>query len=528
MLRSSRELSNRVEIDVHSHPNRFRRATWWLALWAGVGSLLWLSWQTVLGEHQIYQAGPVSLPHRLIENDCAKCHTTWTPLKRLNPFRKSDNGQRDESHSIDSTKCETCHRVAEHHANQVPAHHKVSCAACHQEHEGPEMLTRPSDRHCVACHRDLKSHGGQGAFANKVTGFDELGGHPDFLLTKLLNGEVDSPPSPSAEGTEKPEEHAVVRTVEKFQPPDVGAVPRWQDRGRIRFNHAKHLHAKYENGDIVEGLIDENRKLIDLSHRCEVCHETDHERRFLKPIKYDPHCRKCHPLLFDQEQFPGKAVPHETPDIVRGFLTELYTLRAVRGEPEAGSGKREADDMPARPIPGHRDSQRLTKAQAQDVGNAVAKAEAMAQQHRHTQFGYEAAGGCRYCHEVEPVAAKIETSLAVWRIVKTNIPERWLIHSEFHHEAHRLLGCTACHADVLQSKSTGDVLIPSIVVCRACHSENPAQWVDGLPAEKVRNEDHSLKRLLSKSMHGARSDCVECHRYHDPTKENLNGRLGEK
>src|SRR5262245_35315788 len=115
MARSSRELSSRVEIGVHARPNRFRRATWWLALWAGVAALLWVSWQHVQGENAIYQAGPVTTPHRLIENNCAMCHTTWTPLQRLTSFD-------DYLHSIDNKKCETCHRVAEHHANQVPPH----------------------------------------------------------------------------------------------------------------------------------------------------------------------------------------------------------------------------------------------------------------------------------------------------------------------------------------------------------------------------------------------------------------------
>src|SRR5438093_27840 len=130
MLRSSRELSRRLEIGGHTHPNRFRRAAWWLALWTGIGSLLWVSWQHVRGEHSIYQAGPVTMPHRLIENDCSRCHTTWTPLQRLIGFSQLADDARDNGHSIDSAKCESCHRVLAHHDNQTPAHHKISCAAC--------------------------------------------------------------------------------------------------------------------------------------------------------------------------------------------------------------------------------------------------------------------------------------------------------------------------------------------------------------------------------------------------------------
>jgi hypothetical protein len=558
MSRSSRELSNRVEIGVQAHPNRFRRATWWLALWAGVGTLLWLSWQTVLGEHLLYQAGPVSLPHRLIENDCAMCHTTWAPLKRLISFGDVEDDIRDGGHSIDSTKCETCHRVAEHHANQTPAHKDISCAACHQEHEGEEMLTRPSNRHCTACHVDLKTIHGQDVrasetFDRRVTRFDSRDGHPDFALHRLAKSD--------AESGEVGDKHLARKVLEHFLRPGEQAA-RWQDRGRVRFNHAAHLKHEYDaSGHLVFGLIGKDRKFTDLSRSCEKCHEPDHERRFMQPISYDRHCQECHPLLFDNDRFPGQSVPHRSPDIVRGFLTEIYTLRALAngGRQAPGGSEREADAggeakknardelnvpgglrppfaEPRRVIPGHRDFQKLNKPQATDVRNAVAQAEELALQHRHRLFGYEAAGGCRYCHQVEldavmsPADVQTPHTLSNWRIVPPNIPERWLVHSDFHHEPHRLLSCTTCHADIGQSKSTGDVNLPSIEVCRTCHSSDPSAraWLfsssplaEGTPPRTDRQQ--SLQKLLSRANQGARTDCVECHRYHDPAKEKLNG-----
>ncbi len=518
MLRSSRELSSRVEIGVHTHPNRFRRATWWLALWAGVGSLLWVSLKYVRGENSIYQAGPVTTPHRLIENNCAACHSTWTPLQRLVSLS-------DDRHSIENSKCETCHRVAAHHDNQIPAHRDISCAACHQEHEGSEMLYRPSNRHCIACHTDLKTNRGPTeTFAKHVMQFDEPGGHPDFALHRLATREAD--------GGDISGKHLARKVLEHFLRPGEPSA-RWQDRGRVRFNHAVHLKAEYDaSGQQIYGLIGKDRKFTDLSRSCEVCHEPDYERRFMQPVRYDRHCRECHPLLFDNDRYPGQSVPHESPDIVRGFLTEVYTLRILRGNAPLPKA---ADEqvMEQRPIPGHRDFGRLNKDQAKTLLDDIGQAETSAQQHRHSLFGYEASGGCRYCHQVEPVAAQAPASFADWRVVAPNIPQRWLLNGEFDHEPHRLLNCTACHSEVGTSKSTGDVLIPSIAVCRACHSEHPSDWADGLVASKsaavsakAGAEEHSLKELLSKSKHGARSDCVECHRYHDPAQEKLNGHFG--
>lgn len=531
MLRSSRELSSRVDINVHQQPNRLRRAAWWLALWSGVASFLWLMLQHSQGENQIYQAGDVTTPHRLIENECWRCHTTWTPLQRLVSFS-------DDPHSIDNQKCETCHRVAEHHANQVPAHKDISCAACHQEHEGADMLKSPSSRHCIACHSDLKTtHGASEVFAKQVTRFDQLDGHPEFRLKTLTKGPADAAP-PHAK-------HGATRAIENFQRPGERA-PRWQDRGRIRFNHAAHLKAEYDaDGKLIYGLIGKDRKFTDLSRSCEVCHEPDHEGRFLQTISFERHCRECHPLLFDHERFPGQSVPHETPDIVRGFLTETYTLKALTPNQTAAStdpfssrergaeGRVRADgssDSPPRPLPGHRDFQRLSKDQAKTVLDDVTKSEQIAQQHRHSLFGYEATGGCRYCHEVEAVESRSTTSLADWKIVPPNIPSRWLVHSQFHHAPHRLLSCSACHTEVAHSKSTGDVLIPSIDICRACHATRPADWIEGIKSEAAIRAGspkspptESLEELLSSVNRGARTSCIECHFYHDPSKDKRNG-----
>ncbi|RMG46152.1 MAG: hypothetical protein D6723_17355 [Acidobacteria bacterium] len=78
------------------------------------------------------------------------------------------------------------------------------------------------------------------------------------------------------------------------------------------------------------------------------------------------------------------------------------------------------------------------------------------------------------------------------------IPDRWFVHSVFDHRAHRALACVACHAGVSESRRTADVLLPGIQSCRACHSG------DG----------------------GARTSCVECHEYHQWTRErDLDGPL---
>jgi hypothetical protein len=96
---------------------------------------------------------------------------------------------------------------------------------------------------------------------------------------------------------------------------------------------------------------------------------------------------------------------------------------------------------------------------------------------------FQGAGGCRYCHT-------IVSSESGWQVTNPSIPNRWLRHSRFHHDSHRMLSCTECHT-ATTSTQTSDVLIPRIESCRRCHGPK----------------------------NGARSDCVECHQYHDKSRE---------
>ena len=65
--------------------------------------------------------------------------------------------------------------------------------------------------------------------------------------------------------------------------------------------------------------------------------------------------------------------------------------------------------------------------------------------------------------------------------------DRWFPHARFDHHAHRMMKCADCH-DAERSTQSSDVLIPTIDKCKKCHNATAGK---------------------------ARSDCVECHGYHD-------------
>ncbi len=481
--RTSRELAERVEIEFHRRPNQLRHVAWWTSLLAGFVSAVSLAFAFAHGDYRIFDAGPLSTPHKMFENDCAKCHKNWAPLRRLVNL---DNN----IHSVDNKLCTTCHDGPVHHNNQIPAHHNISCAFCHREHHGDQDLTRMSNLHCILCHSDLKTtHGPSKTFARTIDLFDSEGGHPEFAVHRLW--------ATDSEQTTLGESHAAQSVMSYFQRQGE-TTARWQDRARIRFNHAAHLKEERKNGKLVYGLVGQDVQFTDLSRSCQTCHLLDAERRYILPINYEQHCAECHPLFFDNQNFPGKEVPHHEPELVRGFLTDLYTLQTLDGRKPIFQAQPEI----VRRIPGRQFRQELTAEEAQSVKARVQAAERVARTHSHTLFGYEAEGGCRYCHTVkQPLGTKN------WHIEPPNIPVRWMSHSRFRHDSHRFMSCTSCHTGVVNSKSTGEVLLPSIKVCLQCHTSKPSTEM----------------ATAWGSITGARTECVECHTYHDRSGEHFGG-----
>jgi hypothetical protein len=98
---------------------------------------------------------------------------------------------------------------------------------------------------------------------------------------------------------------------------------------------------------------------------------------------------------------------------------------------------------------------------------------------------FQGPGGCQFCHQVQP--AKGPGGLP--QIAGAEITDRWLKKSFFSHarHRHREWKCERCHARAPVSDRTSDVLLPRMTSCQECHTPTI----------------------------GARSDCAECHRYHN-------------
>jgi hypothetical protein len=412
--RTSKTISERVDIGFHRRGNWLRRGRWWASLAALGVALLVPAWAAIDRNERIYEAGPLSTAHQLIANDCAKCHTdSWRPALRVVQLD-------DRLRSTPDKACTVCHAGPPHHQDQLAA--DTDCAACHREHHGREALARVDDRYCTQCHDNLKTiHGESQTFARHIHDF---AAHPEFALFRSSQ-EVRS------------QEHKVYEVARP-------EGEHWTDRTELRFNHKKHC------GE--EGLLlpDHTRRAL----KCEHCHQVDLSTGGIRPISHEQHCAECHGTLlhFDEQRFADQKVAHGPVAKVRGELLDRYARLAQR-RPEL------AEDAPLvspeREVPGPQP--KLSEAGWQWVNERVETG--LDQLLNRKQLG------CRYCHTVE----SHEDDLGDWSVVDPKIPSYWLRQAVFRHDAHQLLTCVACHSEATTSSQTADILLPRIKQCHECH-----------------------------------------------------------
>src|SRR5207244_1207415 len=211
-----------------------------------------------LGKHQVFMPGSISMKHREKGNQCSACHTVrWKPILTIVP----------------NEACLSCHKPlakAEHYGDRslgpIP-----QCASCHAEHKGNPVLAVVPDGRCVECHANLKTKEGGLRFAGEVHNFSA--DHPEFAVTVARAGQ----PEP-----------------ERIRLNDTA---RLEDTSAIKLNHKVHLKADLPGSEGFEQLT------------CASCHKPDAQGAYMRPIKYETDCMRCHLLEFDT-RFPGKTAPH--------------------------------------------------------------------------------------------------------------------------------------------------------------------------------------------------------------------------
>ena len=481
-LRVHDSVAERIDIDFRCVPKPWFRARRIAMVLATIVPLVWLALAAAREDRTIYEARPVTQPHRLFENECRTCHTEIAqPLMRLAMFD-------DDARSVRDAACQHCHaKTSDDHNTAMIAGDAERCVDCHKEHLDRDQLLRVTDAHCAGCHADLRTEGDSPAnFAAQIADFSA---HPEFVVVDGRNRQ------PGAQ-------HRVHSLASRV-------YGGWADKAKIRFNHTIHLDP---DGVLVPPLhpdFGDGRTLKKLA--CASCHESDEGGRTMQPINYERHCSACHTLDFSTKLVGGDTIgplPHVPLRLIRGMLRERLMAYA-EGHPEEISRPTpkkpsRLPKQPAETAPSAKDRWQWAELQLSQLDDRISGGS-----------GDEPKSGvaqnCAYCHEVKRAKTQRLDEIARWTVTPPKIPSRWLPHSRFSHRRHASMSCVECHskpgtsvAATLNSSKTSDVLMPGIAICRKCH---------GAPS----------------GGHGerARSDCVECHQYHGHSRPFAGRGIGE-
>lgn len=241
-----------------------------------------------------------------------------------------------------------------------------------------------------------------------------------------------------------------------------------KDLTPIKFGHKLHLKEGLEGKDGPVTL------------QCSNCHSLDKDFKTLKPIQFDQHCRDCHALGFD-ERLPNAQVPHGKAEAVFTALFAAYSRVVLLGEDQELPNP--AQDM-QRDMPGAQAPLVTPKIEARGVSGVVDSA-------RDAERQLFTKTGCFLCHSYSEKPQELQTAVnSHFEIVPPKIPNVWFPAARFSHGAHEEFSCESCHEKARDSQDTTDLLLPRKQLCQECHaSADQGGYV--------------------------RSDCVECHSYHD-------------
>ncbi len=406
--------------------------------------------QVAIIGNQNWLSGGMSSAHANLVSDCRECHE--------NAFVRV----RDET-------CLTCHEDMRNHAHadmmraaepallgpgvwlaavraglDIP---EGRCGSCHFEHNGPDGVTPAGSGFCIDCHRALDERLPETKLVN-VINFAKL--HPEFKPRIVV------------------EPHPVAPTYER-----VSLVDRPKEANGLKFPHDLHLKDE-EVKRKLETLSDSVRARYGEDLDCVDCHEIDAAGALFASIDMETHCSDCHSLAFAAEEYSTvRFLPHGKPEEVRSVLEDFYLAQATAlllGE-EASILDRQLS------AEGRATRERLRR---QAFDNARQNTQAMIAR----IFSQD--GICWKCHTVESPGTEDTPP----RIAPVRLTSQYLPDARFSHAEHMTgnIDCVACHRAETSSE-TSDVLMPSITVCRTCHTD-----------------EHGKQAIAS--------DCLTCHAYH--------------
>lgn len=476
---STKQRALRIPLDYYRALSWLARGKWLFsgaALLMAMGYAFWIV--AAPGGREQASPAPLAAVHGAWNADCQACHTPGVPLR-------GDSGglatllatSTAAARVTNDAKCSACHVGHAHHSNQREEEVQ-SCAGCHRDHQGKNFdLARVTDSVCTACHGDvagIAAHiaaGQPSLFTPSLARIKSFGSHPDFRSLAgardpghiKFNHHLHMLPGQFPAGTAGPPNDAAQRTFASID-----------EREWARLGFAA--------GDTKD---------MPVQLQCASCHESGADGAYMQPVSFDRHCAACHQ---DDLRLAGPIagrVPHGlSPAEIRTVLLGLANEQA--GGPAELSPTTPLNTGSPRTTPGKTPGENLAQEIDLPFLLTVQQAEAALAPLTTTEYGAH----CAKCHEF---ADRDAASGLMPAVKPAAMPEMWLPLARFDHAAHQNMSCRDCHAAAYSGEgataadlfrdSHAAVMVPGIDNCRQCHG---ARF----------------------SATPARSDCVECHRYH--------------
>ena len=323
------------------------------------------------------------------------------------------------------------------------------------------MLAATSDSSCSQCHADLQTRDGRPHYVASIAAFAK--GHPEF--SALRAGKADPG---------KVKFNHYVHLQPHLMGPNNARVELSCDdchrtaKGNDGWPYAATFDASQVSESVPQGL--KPASFADRGGTAEAVPFPIRTTALHGPVTFSDNCAACHTLQFDK-RFGNEQVPHEKPEVVHAFLQKRFG-EYIAAHPEAVHEV----NPPDRQIPERVRVPRVARNATEWVQFRTEDAEWLLWSKT-----------CKQCHTLSPGAGPLPV------VANSNLTARWLQHAQFDHHAHRMMTCSACHANTLNSRETSDVLLPGIQTCQQCHRED-------------------------KPKEAAEGRCFECHQYHDWTK----------
>jgi hypothetical protein len=267
--------------------------------------------------------------------------------------------------------------------------------------------------------------------------------------------------------------------------------------------------------------------------RCDACHSVDEGGRRMAPIRFEEHCRSCHPLNYSLGSDRSRGVrtrqaeaPHGKPGELLRELRRTFLEEALPQEPGETTSERDRRVLRFRRPGAQRSPEEERLIQGVNRRAEEAFGQLMSEEY------------CGECHRLVPADSAEPDDVAPVALTKA-----WLGATRFDHSSHASAPCAQCHPRAAvhdteyATRSDGFEPAPGTLPGNIPYGLVPLEELRarGLEPSERASDVLVLGRESCRDCHaGSRamapevaSDCVMCHPYHRADHESIGLRVAK-